>query len=587
MSNQRHIKKGKPEIQSLISLIRPRIVPYVVGILGQSILGAALNILVAFAQKYMVDAPLKGQISLLVKAGLIIVISVLLLVIIWPFLDYIYKKSIKQVMADFRKKVFGHIQKLPMSYFENHHSGDIVSRLNNDMQAVESIYSEQIRQLSLILLLGLGSIVFMFIIEWRVSLLFLLIGTALFSINVKLAGPIRKLSDVIQNHLGLVTERLTDLLSGFYIMKMYKIEDVINGFVERENSIVTQSSVQRARKNALLDSTNHMLVMTTFAGVLSVGAILVFNNMAEFGDLIAIIQLQLYVTQAYIGIGGFISTLQMSQAGIRRIDELLEEPVELSAYQVARTESKEDMIGFEDVVFRYNGHNRVLNKLSFAVRQGEIAAFVGPSGGGKTTIIKLLLGFYPPESGRISVAGKGLGEYSLEELRRLTSYVSQDAILYDVSISENIRYGFPVASERQIVNAAKAANAHDFIMDLPDGYNTKVGEGGAKLSGGQRQRISIARAIVKDAPVLLLDEATSALDSENEYHVQQALRVLMKNRTVIVIAHRLSTIKNADVIYVIDGGCVVEQGKHNELIDKGGVYSLLNSTQTKFKHNVL
>ena len=575
------IKNRKPEIRRLFRLMKPRILPYLTGILGQSMLGAGLNIVLAFTLKYMVDVPMKGQSELLVKAAFMIGGSLLLAIIVMPFLRYTYMKSIKLVMADFRKKVFEHMQKLPMRYFERHHSGDTVSRLTNDLQAIETIYSEQLAQLVTTLLLGIGSIVFMMLIEWKISLLFILIGMSILGINAVLAIPIRRLSDLIQKHMGLLTERVTDLLSGFYIMKMFQIEDIVTGVVERENIEVTKLGVKRAQKNAVLESTNYLLVMANFAGIISLGAILVFNNMAEFGDLTAIIQLQINVTQAFIAIGSLVPVIQVSLAGTKRVYELLDEPVEPVRYKVAGSEFVEDMIRFDDVVYSYDGRNRVLDNLTITVRQGEKAAFAGPSGGGKSTILKLLMGFYPPDEGRITVAGKGLGKYSLEELRKLIAYVSQDAVLFDGTIRENIRYGFPDASEEQIMDAAKAANAHNFIMELPEGYDTRVGEGGSRFSGGQRQLISIARAIVRNPQILLLDEATSALDSENEYQVRQALDVLMENCTVVMIAHRLSTIENADVIYVIDGGRVVEKGKHHDLIAKDGLYNSLYSTQFK------
>jgi ABC-type multidrug transport system fused ATPase/permease subunit len=221
----------------------------------------------------------------------------------------------------------------------------------------------------------------------------------------------------------------------------------------------------------------------------------------------------------------------------------------------------------------------VLQDINVAVDRGAVAALVGPSGGGKSTIIKVLLGFYPIECGNISINGTSLEQYSLTQSRDMMAYVPQDAYLFDATIEENIRYGRPNATKDEVIAAAKAAHAHDFIMQQPDTYNAVVGEQGTRLSGGQRQRIAIARALLKHAPILLLDEATSALDSESEQIVQEALAVLMKGRTTIAIAHRLSTIENADVIYVIDGGRVVEQGTHRELMTIGGLYSDLYKRQ--------
>jgi ABC-type multidrug transport system fused ATPase/permease subunit len=238
-----------------------------------------------------------------------------------------------------------------------------------------------------------------------------------------------------------------------------------------------------------------------------------------------------------------------------------------------------DGIACEGLTFQYGDGSRALEGVSLRVEKGCSAALVGPSGSGKSTIIKLLMGFYPPGEGRIVVDGKALGSYRLEDLRRIISYVPQDPYLFSGTIAENIGFGRPGASRDDIMEAAKSANAHDFITALPMGYDTEVGEKGTSLSGGQRQRIAIARALLKDAPILLLDEATSALDSESERLVQDALDVLMKGRTTIAVAHRLSTIQNAGVIYVIDEGRVVETGKHEDLVKLGGVYSRLYNLQ--------
>jgi len=233
------------------------------------------------------------------------------------------------------------------------------------------------------------------------------------------------------------------------------------------------------------------------------------------------------------------------------------------------------------VRFSYSDGLPILQEVSFDIQEGQVAALVGPSGSGKSTIFRLLMGHYPVPYGRVTVFGKPLHAYSLRELRDLFAFVPQDAYLYSGSVLENIRYGKPGASEEEITAAAKASYAHDFILELPEGYHTLVGERGARLSGGQRQRIAIARALIKNAPVLLLDEATSSLDSESEELVQQALQVLMRGRTTIAIAHRLSTIEHADIIYVMEAGRVVEQGRHAELVGQAGLYNKLYLLQFK------
>jgi ABC-type multidrug transport system fused ATPase/permease subunit len=279
-----------------------------------------------------------------------------------------------------------------------------------------------------------------------------------------------------------------------------------------------------------------------------------------------------------------ISRIQAALAASDRILELLDSPVEPERYPLqpgAQGNPQDALIQFDRVTFGYNGDQNILNSVSFTIQSGQFVAFAGPSGGGKSTLFKLLLGCYPAKDGAIYVSGREIPEYRLADLRELFAYVPQDAYLFSGTIQENIRYGKPGASESEIQAAAKAAFAHEFITEFPSGYQTVVGERGARLSGGQRQRIAIARALLKDAPILLLDEATSALDSESEQIVQQALEVLMRGRTTLVIAHRFSTILSADRIYVMDEGHVAEQGSHDELIAARGLYARLYDQQFK------
>jgi ATP-binding cassette subfamily B protein len=291
-------------------------------------------------------------------------------------------------------------------------------------------------------------------------------------------------------------------------------------------------------------------------------------------------------------VGDFVTQVQRALAGASRVFELLDWPVEQGKVvqpqkSVTWSEQNERMITIRDLFFSYEEDDaedsgedvKVLRGISMSAERGQVLALVGPSGGGKSTIVKLLLGFYPVRDGQIAIDGKLIEAYPLPQLRSMTAYVPQDAYLFDGTIEENIRYGKPDASREQIVAAAQAANAHDFIVEQPHGYDTRVGERGAKLSGGQRQRIAIARALIKDAPVLLLDEATSALDSESEQQVQDALGVLMEGRTTIAVAHRLSTVENADTIVVIDDGRVVQEGRHEELVGRDNLYTRLYELQ--------
>lgn len=313
------------------------------------------------------------------------------------------------------------------------------------------------------------------------------------------------------------------------------------------------------------------------------GIIMVAQDVIGVGSLVAIIQQQLLVTVGFLHLGQVLSILQSSLSGASRVIELLSEPIEPERYIPLSEElphQKNKVLEMNQVVFENDTDAKVLDDFSFSIGEGETADLVGASGSGKSTVIKLLLGYYPAKSGSIRMFGKTIGDYSLQEMRSLIAYVPQDAYLFEGTIEENIRYRKLDATHEEIVEATRAAYAHDFIMDLPNGYETRVGERGAMLSGGQRQRIAIARAIIKNLPILLLDEATSALDSGSEYWVQKALAELMKDRTTLIVAHRLSTVEETDMIYVVDQGKVVENGRHQELLSKNGFYSTLYKMQT-------
>lgn len=579
------LKKWLNELVYLLSFMGSRKKKYIFGMLGDGFIQAGIVIVLPFVFKDVTDfASGSGRdTALLIRAVLMISGTLLLVSILSPTFSYMYRRTVKEVMADVRLILFKQVGRLPSRYYEQHHSGDIMSRLSNDLLTMERTYSEHIKTIAIVLISLLGSLTGMFLLDWRFASVLVGLSAITLYINTRFAKSVRKISDKTQLQQGVLTERLNDFLAGLPIIKIFHLKHVVTQRYIEMNEHVTSSTIKQGHKNALLEGTNFFINFLSFGGMLVFGIIMVAQDVIGVGSLVAIIQQQLLVTVGFLHLGQVLSILQSSLSGASRVIELLSEPTEPERYIPLPDElpyQKDKVLEMNQIVFEYDSDAKVLDDFSFSIGEGETAALVGASGSGKSTVIKLLLGYYPAKSGSILMFGKTIGEYSLQEMRSLIAYVPQDAYLFEGTIEENIRYGKLDATHEEIVEATRAAYAHDFIMGLPNGYETRVGERGAMLSGGQRQRIAIARAIIKNAPILLLDEATSALDSGSEYWVQKALAELMKDRTTLIVAHRLSTVEEADMIYVVDQGKVVENGRHQELLSKNGFYSTLYKMQT-------
>nr|WP_269846599.1 ABC transporter ATP-binding protein [Paenibacillus roseus] len=504
---------------------------------------------------------------------------------ITPITQYWYGKSVKTVMNSIRLRVFRHMEKLPVTYYENNHSGDSLSRITNDLQTMENAYAGEAQTLVSLLANGTISAIIMFYLDWRFAIAMIALGFASTYVNTRYAKPMRKISAEIQEKSSVQLERLSNLVAGTQVSRTFQMVDGMNGKYQETTGMLAQLSMLRAKKNAYLTGTNYLLLWINNGGAFIIGAFMMFNGQISIGSLLGVILLLENVTNLFRNLGMFWSNVQTALAGADRVFELLAHDPESDRYpanvreEAASSATKDSMIELRDVSFAYQQGKNTLDRVNLLVGRGQVVALVGPSGGGKSTIMKLLLGFYPFAAGDIRVEGRSFADYTLEELREKMAYVSQEPYLFDGTIESNIRYGKMDATDEEVMEAARAAYAHDFIMEQPEGYETLVGERGVRLSGGQKQRIAIARAILKNAPILLLDEATSALDTDSEIAVQRGIERLMEGKTTIAIAHRLSTIEKADLIVVIDRGTIVEQGKHEELLAAGKVYSGLHQIQ--------
>lgn len=580
-------KSNKQQIARLARLLGRRKLSFILSFLGFGLMSSSVSIITAMLVSTFLDAITEKNMDAVMTLSIQFMLIVVAMCILTPLFQYWYGKTVKTIMNSMRLRVFHHMEKLPVTYYENSHSGDSLSRITNDLQTMENAFSGEALTLLSLMATGTISAVIMFYLDWRFAVAMIFLGLLSTYVNARYAKPFRTISTEIQEQSGVQLERLTNLVAGTQVSRTFQMVDGMNRKYKETTTRLADLFLMRAKKSAYLTSTNYFLLWINNGGAFIIGAFMLINGQLTIGSLLGVILLLENVTNLFRNLGVFWANLQSSLAGADRVLDLLDVAEEPERYAAVSKEAavassnEDDMLNFKNVSFAYHKDENVLNRLNLQVDKGQLVALVGPSGGGKSTIMKLLLGFYPFSEGDIQIAGKSFADYSLEELRNKMAYVSQDPYLFEGTIEQNIRYGKMDATTDEVIEAARAAFAHDFITEQADGYNTAVGERGVRLSGGQKQRIAIARAILKNAPILLLDEATSALDSDSELAVQQGIERLMEGKTTIAIAHRLSTIEQADTIVVVDRGRIMEQGKHDELLAAGGAYSRLHHTQKR------
>ena len=475
---------------------------------------------------------------------------------------------------DMRRELFEHYEKLSFSYYDNNNSGQMMSRLVSDLFDISEFAHHGPENLFISLIKIIGSFVFLTVINWRLAIpLFVIVIVMVIFSSIQSKKMHATFLDN-RKKIGDINARLQDTLSGIRVVQSFANEEIEKKKFASSNENFLVSKKENYRCMGSFSSWNIFFQGLMYLTVLVFGGYLISQDKMEPADL------AMYAL--YIGI--FVSPIQIlveltemiqkGLSGFRRFSAIMETEPDIEDAEDARelTNVKGD-VNYDHVTFRYNDDEPVLSDVSFSIPAGRSIALVGPSGGGKTTICSLLPRFYELTGGKITIDGEDIKEFTLQSLRKNIGIVQQDVYLFCGTVRENIAYGKPDASDEEIVEAAKNANIHDFIMSLPDGYDTFVGERGTRLSGGQKQRISIARVFLKNPPILILDEATSALDNESERHIQKSLEELSKNRTTITIAHRLSTIRGADEIIVITENGIAERGSHDELMKTDGIYA--------------
>lgn len=486
----------------------------------------------------------------------------------------------ERVVTDLRKRLYEHLHRLGFRYFSDKRLGEITSRLTNDVGSVRTALTNALPQTITVTFSLLGSIALMIMLNWRLSLIVFFTVPVVTILTRYFGGKIRNLSRNIQDDLADSTAVAEDALGAIRIVKAFAREVYEVGRYSDTVEQLFQTSRRKILLTSLFWSGISVMFMTTLVIIFWYGGLEVLAGRLTTGDLVAFIFYAFAISRSISQMSRLYTDINTAVGASDRIFELLDEVPEIEdADDAVAIENVHGEVIFQDVWFAYDEGRPVLKDISLEVSAGETIAVVGPSGAGKTTLINLIPRFFDPQQGKILIDGMDIKFIQKQSLREQIAIVPQDVHLFGTSIKENIRYGKLDASENEIMQAAEDANAMEFIRQVPEGLNAKVGEKGVKLSGGQRQRLAIARALLKNPGILLLDEATSSLDSESEAQVQDALERLMKNRTTFIIAHRLSTVQHADRIVVIDSGSIVQQGKHSELLAKGGLYKQLYEMQ--------
>ncbi|WP_117232602.1 ABC transporter ATP-binding protein/permease [Vibrio maerlii] len=588
ISSNPDTNKKSNNLSILLELLQ-FIKPYkakVIAALVALIFTASLTLTVGHGVRILIDQGFaQASLQQLGEAIRFIVLITILISIGTFFRFYLVSSVGERVSADIRLSVFNHVITLHPSYFETNGSGDIMSRITTDTTLLQSIIGSSFSMAMRSALMCIGAIIMLFATNIKLTLI-VLASVPFILVPILVYGRrVRALSRKSQDSMSDVGSYAGEAIEHIKTVQSYSYEHQERVSFSEEVEKAYEIGRQRVKQRAILIAGVIAIVFCAISGMLWVGGSDVINGNMSAGDLGAFVFYAIMVASSLATISEVLGELQRAAGATERLIEILQVESEItSPLQTTSTSNLAAEVSFHDVDFHYPSRpgQSAISQLNLTAHEGKVLALVGPSGAGKTTLFELLQRFYDPQSGSVTLGGVDIREFEPQHLRQQMALVPQQPALFSHDVFHNIRYGNPDATDEQVIEAAKKAHAHEFITQLPEGYQSFLGERGVRLSGGQRQRIAIARAILKDPQILLLDEATSALDSESEHHVQQALDELMQGRTTIIIAHRLSTIQHADQIAVLENGRVVDVGNHTSLLLSSKLYKRLVDLQ--FKH---
>ncbi|WP_223376697.1 ABC transporter ATP-binding protein [Schnuerera sp. xch1] len=570
-------------VRKFISYYKPHKILFFIDMFFAFLISAIDLIFPMISRQIVNDIVPNGRMDLLLRWTIIL----LVLFIVRYISNYIvaYWGHVLGVYIEYnmRKELFAHLQTLPFSYYDNTKTGHIMSRLVNDLRDVVELAHHGPEDLFISLVMLIGSFILLMSVEWRLTLIiFAFIPLIIWFVlrkRVRMHNAFKRVRRKISN----INAYLENSISGVRVAKAFTNEDYEIDKFDYSNDEYKESRKESYKVMAEFMAGINITTNILNLAVISIGGYFVYNDFIQVGDLLAYTMYVNFFMQPIRRLSNFMQQYQEGMTGFERFIEIMAiKPDIIDKKDAVELKDVKGHIQFNNVSFSYtNGKDRVLTDINMDIKPGKTVALVGPSGAGKTTLCHLIPRFYDINNGEILLDSKDIRDIKIESLRRNIGIVQQDVFLFTGTVKDNIAYGDPTKSEEEIIEAAKLASIHEYIMTLPNGYDTYIGEKGVKLSGGQKQRLSIARLFLKDPPILILDEATSSLDNQTEMLIQEALEKLSEGRTTLVIAHRLSTIKNADEIIVLTNNGIEERGTHEELLSKDDIYAELYRSQFK------